>query len=217
MRPPARQAARVPEQNTKDRIRPAPAATTGHAKLHRRARQAAQSGFHPDCSRSPACRPQYPNQRVEVGPVFSRLSDSGRTPRAPGRIFSDLRRNRDSGPGPDRTPLRSLRSRACPRGSDKRVPVAETWVKPNGKARPQRTSPYRPYDYQYIRLSEAKSPISRFPRGRISSGCATGSSSMIGGCKNSARLMPYCTGLRVPDMSGFPVWSPLRRKGLHAA
>ena len=30
------------------------AATTGHAKLHRCARQAAQSGFHPDCNRSPA-------------------------------------------------------------------------------------------------------------------------------------------------------------------
>lgn len=131
--------------------------------------------------------------------------------RCPTGFFRDFRRNRDSGPGPDRTPLRSLRSRACSRGSDKRVPVAETWVKPNGEARPQRTSPYRPYDYQHIRLSEAKSPTARKTRGRIDSECATGSSSMVGGCKNSARLMLYCTGLRVPDMSGFPVWSPLQR------
>lgn len=171
------------------------------------------SGLQPFSGR----RPQYPNQRVEVNPVFSDYQIPAGRHERPAGFFRNFRRNRDSGPGPDRTPLRSLRSRACPRGSDKRVPIAETWVKPNGEARPQRTSPYRPYDYQYIRLSEAKSPTARKTRGRIDSECATGSSSMVGGCKNSARLMLYCTGLRVPDMSGFPVWSPLRRKGLHAA
>lgn len=157
MRPPKSKPPARPNQMSEIASAQHRAATTGHAKLHRCARQAAQSGFHPDCNRSSGRRPQYPNQRVEVNPVFFRLSDSCRTPRAPGRTFSKLPAKSGLRTGPGRTPLRSLRSRACSRGSDKRVPVAETWVKPNGEARPQRTSPYRPYDYQHIRLSEAKS------------------------------------------------------------
>lgn len=82
-------------------------------------------------------RPQYPNQRVEVNPVLFRLSDSCRTPRAPGRIFSKLpaKSGLRTGPGPNAPPLSPVPSLLA------RLRQARTGRGNMGKAQRGSTSP----------------------------------------------------------------------------
>lgn len=91
------------------------------------------SGLQPFSGR----RPQYPNQRVEVSPVLFRLSDSCRTPRAPGRIFSKLpaKSGLRTGPGPNAPPLSPVPSLLA------RLRQARTGRGNMGKAQRGSTSP----------------------------------------------------------------------------
>ena len=134
---PEKQAARAPEPNVRDRIRPAPGSydrTCKTSPMRATSRSIRiPSGLQPFSGR----RPQYPNQRVEVGPVFFRLSDSCRTPRAPGRTFSKLpaKSGLRTGPGPNAPPLSPVPSLLA------RLRQARTGRGNMGKAQRGSTSP----------------------------------------------------------------------------
>lgn len=64
MRPPKSKPPARPNQMSEIASAPRRAATTGHAKLHRCARQAAQSGFHPDCT---VVQPDFFETSGEIG------------------------------------------------------------------------------------------------------------------------------------------------------